>query len=138
MPPPNFDALPLNPEFVPGTPEFEEKRARLRADVRVRIDGGGSRLEVEDWLAREGLDSGDAMRLVDGVLRPPTVNRLRETPPDKPVTDPAFAFAAGVTSADHVRAKVARSWYLFRVVAFIPIVLVVGFVVYTVLKPLAR
>ena len=94
MPPPNFDALPLNPEFVPGTPEFEEKRARLRAEVRTRIDGGESRLEVEGWLACEGVDPGDAMRLVDGVLRPLTANRLRETPPDKPVTDPAFALAA--------------------------------------------
>ena len=142
MPPPDdapdLSALPLNPEFVPGTPEFEEKRSRLRDEIRVRIDCGESRLEVEDWLASEGVDPGDAMRMVDGVLRPPTANRLRESPPEKPVTDPEFTFAAGATSADHVRAKVARSWYLFRIVAFIPILLVVGFVVYMCLKPLVK
>jgi hypothetical protein len=132
-PPADFGSLPPNPEYVPGTPEFEAKRRRLRDEVRTRTGRGESRAEVEDWLIREGLDPGDATRLVDAVVRPPA-NRLRPTPPDKPVTDPEFAFAAAAAPADHVRAKVARSWYLFRAVGFATVVLAAGFVVFLAVK----
>ena len=132
---PDFGSLPLNPEFVPGTPEYVEKRARLRDEIRLRIDGGEGRLEIEDWLAGEGIDPGDAARMVDAVVRPPTANPLREKPPEKPVTDPEFAFAANATSAEHVLAKELRSWYLFRVVALIAISLVVGCVAYMLFAP---
>lgn len=135
MPPSDEDlgSLPPNPEYVPGTPEFEAKRTRLRDEVRARLDRGESRVEVEDWLIREGLDPGDATRLVDAVVRPPT-NPLRVAPPEKTVTDPEFAFAADATSSDRVLAKVARTWYVFRVVALIPVLLFAGFVIFLTVK----
>jgi hypothetical protein len=135
---PDYGSLPLNPEFVPGTPEYVEKRARLKEEIRARIDRGEGRLEVEAWLDGEGIDPGDATRMVDAVVRPPAANPLRDLPPEKSVTDPEFAFAANATSAEHIRAKELRSWYLFRVVAFVPITLVVGFVLYLLFTPLKK
>lgn len=149
---PDLSPLPLNPEFVPGTPEFEEKRARLRYEVRVRLDRGEGRLEVEDWLTTEGLDPGDAGRLVDAVVRPPAATGplglsvsgsvVAEAAPhirrDKPVTDPEFAFAADATSADHVLAKVKLSWYLFRLAFLVPVLAVAAGVLHILFKGVGK